>query len=56
MLLLELEGQVNEWDKFVTETIKAINLEIEEAFDFARKSPYPDPSLEGPSAYAGTQS
>lgn len=56
MLLLELEGQVTEWDKFATGIIKAINLEIEEAFDFARNSPYPDPSLESTSAYAGTQS
>lgn len=56
MLLLELEGHVSEWDECVTQMIKAINLEIEEAFDFARNSPYPDPSLEGTSVYAGTQS
>jgi TPP-dependent pyruvate/acetoin dehydrogenase alpha subunit len=30
-----------------------IETEIQKAFDFARNSPYPDPSFENPSAYAG---
>lgn len=52
-LELELMVQFPEWDNLVSQIKKVIDNEIERAFDFARNSPYPDPVLEGPSAYAG---
>jgi hypothetical protein len=35
---------------------KLIDKEIEVAFDFARNSDYPDPQIEGTSAFAGAKS
>jgi len=54
-LSLELKDQITAWDNLVTEMIEVISREIEEAFHFARNSEYPDPLLEGASAYAGAQ-
>lgn len=51
----ELKKELHDWDKTSTVLIKNIQIEIKHAFDFARKSPYPNPSLEKPSAYAGAQ-
>ena len=48
----ELTREIQNWGNFFLGLRKAIDLEIGQAFDFARNSPYPDPSLENPSAYA----
>ena len=52
---LELAGLINDWNKTVAEMAEAIEEEIEAAFNFARNSAYPDPLLEGTSAYAGAK-
>jgi pyruvate dehydrogenase E1 component alpha subunit len=48
----ELTREIQDWGNFFLGLRKAIDVEIGQAFDFARNSPYPDPSLENPSAYA----
>ena len=48
----ELTREIQDWGSFFLGLRKAIDVEIGQAFDFARNSPYPDPSLENPSAYA----
>ena len=52
VLELELMREYQDWGKFSLEIRKEIEIEINQAFQFARNSPYPDPSLENPSAYA----
>jgi len=53
LLELELMSDYQDWDKTSSKMRSEIETEIQKAFDFARNSPYPDPSLENPSAYAG---
>lgn len=55
LMSLELAGLIKEWDKTVSEMVLAIEEEIEAAFNFARMSDYPDPLLEGISAYSGAK-
>ena len=52
LLELELTKEFQDWGSYSLGLRKAIDVEIGQAFDFARNSPYPDPSLENPSAYA----
>jgi pyruvate dehydrogenase E1 component alpha subunit len=56
MMSLELVGLIKDWDKVIAEMTKVIDKEIEVAFDFARNSDYPDPQIEGTSAFAGAKS
>ena len=53
LLELELMSDYQEWVKTSSKMRSEIETEIQRAFDFARNSPYPDPSLENPSSYAG---
>lgn len=53
MIEKELMSEFPEWGKTSSRIRREIEAEIQNAFDFARNSPYPDPLIENPSPYFG---